>query len=435
MPRRAGAYRREQGYGCDVPSVLVGRDAAGYSVVHQRVCYLRACQNTDAEEVWGDVSYPYPFAGYGWAVDGPGSYAHVSRRKNMLWVAVCRRTKWVIVVACTVDIGTSAIIDMLRRYVMVPFGTTPEHIICDNDIRFTSNEFIRFCTDENIEVRYAATYHPQTDGQTERANLTICNMLRTKLENRAQDWTRYLPSVVKAYNGSIHASTKMSPFYAIYGRHPRQLIDVAVPQAFPVVSDPVRARNEAQVKLDANVARASAAQKRYFDRKRQELTMVPGDKVYVDARYLPKRATMTKMHHRREGPFRVTRVIGNGKAYVVDVPYGYDNMRGVTFSTDKLVPYRESLRWGLDRRNGAGRTEWDDDALPERILGHFQRQGETKRYLVRYRGHHPGLDQWVPGGTCREVLCAPTGGLVLAWSRWTRLVEIAVLVLRTWTWT
>lgn len=317
--------------------------------------------------------------------------------KNMLWVAVCRRTKWVIVVACTVDIGTSAIIDMLRRYVMVPFGTTPEHIICDNDIRFTSNEFIRFCTDENIEVRYAATYHPQTDGQTERANLTICNMLRTKLENRAQDWTRYLPSVVKAYNGSIHASTKMSPFYAIYGRHPRQLIDVAVPQAFPVVSDPVRARNEAQVKLDANVARASAAQKRYFDRKRQELTMVPGDKVYVDARYLPKRATMTKMHHRREGPFRVTRVIGNGKAYVVDVPYGYDNMRGVTFSTDKLVPYRESLRWGLDRRNGAGRTEWDDDALPERILGHFQRQGETKRYLVRYRGHHPGLDQWVPG--------------------------------------
>jgi hypothetical protein len=316
--------------------------------------------------------------------------------KNMLFVVVCRRSKWVFAIPCTVAIGTAAIIGMLRQHVFRPFHIVPEHIICDNDIRFTSNEFIRFCTDERIEVRYAATYHPQTDGQTERANLTICNMLRTRLQNRVHDWTRYLGSTVRAYNNSIHASTKMSPFYAIYGRHPRQTIDEAVPRAFPQVVDPVRARNDAHQQLTRNVAHASAQQKKQFDKKRQDLTLAVNDKVYVDARYLPKRAVMTKLHNRREGPFKVTRVIAGGKAYCVDVPYGYDDLRGVTFSSDKLWPYRPSSRWGLDRGGGSGRTQWSDNPVPKLILGHSQRQGETKRYLVRYHEHHPGLDEWAP---------------------------------------
>jgi hypothetical protein len=316
--------------------------------------------------------------------------------KNTLFVVVCRRSKWVIAVPCVLAMGTADIIAMLRQHVFTPFHTVPKHIICDNDIRFTSNDFINFCTRENIEVRYASPYHPQTDGQTERANLTICNMLRTKLQNRAQDWTRYLSSVLKAYNGSIHASTKMSPFYAVYGRHPRQVIDVAVPKAFPQVANPVQARNEAHEQLARNVKHANEQQKKYYDKRRQDIEYAVGDKVYVDARYLPKRASMTKMHNRREGPFKIARVIAGGKAYVVQVPYGYDNMHGVTLSVDKLWPYRPSTRWGSTPAGGE-RTEWAGRPVPEAILGHSRRAGHTTRYLVRYRDHHPGLDEFVPG--------------------------------------
>lgn len=101
---------------------------------------------------------------------------------------------------------------------------------------------------------------------------------------------------------------------------------------------------------------------------------------------------MTKMHHRREGPFRISRVVADGKAYVVSVPNGYDSMQYVTLSVDKLSPYQPSSRWGTDR----DRTVVDDNPEPVLILGHSQRQHEQPRYLVRYRGHHAGLDEFVP---------------------------------------
>jgi hypothetical protein len=152
------------------------------------------------------------------------------------------------------------------------------------------------------------------------------------------------------------------------------------------------ALRDAEVTLERNVQNAVQQQAKYYDKHRRDITYAVNDKVYVDARYLPKRGTLTKMHHRREGPYRISRVVAGGKAYVVDVPHGYNTMRGVTLSVDKLFPYRSNLRWGAN----SGKTEWDNHPEPAAILGHSRRQGETARFLVRYRGHHAGLDQYVP---------------------------------------
>lgn len=363
------------------------RDARSYV----KECAVCARAKTSTQKKFGRLhSIPIPAASFqGISMDLMHLPKTVEGDFDTLLVVVCRRSKYVIAVPTTVRATTATIIGLLEEHVFEEFGA-PDSIICDNDIRFTSDEFARFASQYDIDVRFSTTYHPQTDGQTERANLTIANMLRTRLRNRAELWVEYLDSVVEDYNNSVHASTKLSPHFAVYKRHPKQPIDVEVPRAYPVAT-PLDVRN-AETTLERNVAHAVQQQAKYYDKHRRDVSYAVNDKVYVDARFLPKRTTMTKMHHRREGPFRISRVVADGKAYVVSVPNGYDSMQYVTLSVDKLSPYQPSSRWGTDR----GRTVVEDNPEPVLILGHSQRQHEQPRYLVRYRGHHAGLDEFVP---------------------------------------
>ena len=62
-------------------------------------------------------------------------------------------------------------------------------------------------------------FHPQTDGQTERANWSIEEMLRAYVGKRQNDWDERLGMMEFAYNNSVHSSSGYTPFYLFYGRH------------------------------------------------------------------------------------------------------------------------------------------------------------------------------------------------------------------------
>ena len=63
------------------------------------------------------------------------------------------------------------------------------------------------------------------DGQTERMNRTIINMLKTLNEIEKSRWKDHLPKLVFAYNSSINKSTGYSPFYLMFGRSSKLPID------------------------------------------------------------------------------------------------------------------------------------------------------------------------------------------------------------------
>ena len=63
-------------------------------------------------------------------------------------------------------------------------------------------------------------FHPQTDGQRERANRKIAATLRAYVVKRQNDWDQRLSMVDFAYKNVGHRSTGFTSFYLCYGRHP-----------------------------------------------------------------------------------------------------------------------------------------------------------------------------------------------------------------------
>ena len=63
------------------------------------------------------------------------------------------------------------------------------------------------------------------NGMTEWFNHTLCNMLGTLDEHKKTDWKTYVSPMVHAYNATCHESTQISPFFLMFGRHPRLAVD------------------------------------------------------------------------------------------------------------------------------------------------------------------------------------------------------------------
>src|SRR6202007_1061372 len=96
----------------------------------------------------------------------------------------------------------------------------PKYIISDRDPRFTSNFWQQLWKLCDTQLKMSTAYHPQTDGQTERANRTLEDILRHYVSNKQDDWDEHLTAAEIAINSSVQASTGFTPYYLNYGDHP-----------------------------------------------------------------------------------------------------------------------------------------------------------------------------------------------------------------------
>ncbi|GJR28243.1 putative reverse transcriptase domain-containing protein [Tanacetum coccineum] len=76
----------------------------------------------------------------------------------------------------------------------------------------------------DTQLDMSTTYHPETDGQSERTIQTLEDMLRACVIDFGKRWEKHLPLVEFSYNNSYHASIKATPFEALYGRKCRSLV-------------------------------------------------------------------------------------------------------------------------------------------------------------------------------------------------------------------
>ena len=94
----------------------------------------------------------------------------------------------------------------------------PKKIISDRDSRFTSRFWTSLQSALGTQLNLSTTYHPEIDGQTERVNQVMEDILRMYVMDNQTQWEKYLPLVEFAYNNSYHSSIGMPPYKALYGR-------------------------------------------------------------------------------------------------------------------------------------------------------------------------------------------------------------------------
>ncbi|KAF1315778.1 reverse transcriptase, partial [Globisporangium splendens] len=96
----------------------------------------------------------------------------------------------------------------------------PVEIVSDRDTRFTSKFWRALFGLLDTKLSMSTAAHPETDGQTERVNRVLEDVLRSYATS-FKEWSDYLPLAEFALNNSTHVSTGHSPFYVNYGIHPR----------------------------------------------------------------------------------------------------------------------------------------------------------------------------------------------------------------------
>ena len=97
----------------------------------------------------------------------------------------------------------------------------PKAIVSDKDTKFTSKFWKGLFADLGTKLNFSTAYHPQTNGQIERVNQVLEDMLHMYVMDKPTKWEDYLHLVEIAYNNGKQASLGMSPYEALYGRRCR----------------------------------------------------------------------------------------------------------------------------------------------------------------------------------------------------------------------
>jgi hypothetical protein len=101
---------------------------------------------------------------------------------------------------------------------IVSLHDVPKKIVSDRGSKFISIFWKSFHENMDTKWHFCSTYHPQTDGQTERTNQLLEEMLRACALQHGGSWDKSLPYAEFSYNNSYQASLKMSLFETLYDR-------------------------------------------------------------------------------------------------------------------------------------------------------------------------------------------------------------------------
>lgn len=158
---------------------------------------------------------------------------------NALLVVCCRLTKMVHLIKTTTQVTAPEVAQLFFDNIVRLHGI-PVTIVSDRDTKFTSNFWRTLWSHLGTKLLFSTAYHPQTDGQTERANRTIQEYLRHYVGEKQTEWDQFLTAAEFTYNNTVHSSTKYTPFQLVYGLHPNTPLTLAaqLPElAVPAVKD------------------------------------------------------------------------------------------------------------------------------------------------------------------------------------------------------
>ncbi|KAL6465913.1 hypothetical protein MHYP_G00260460 [Metynnis hypsauchen] len=192
----------------------------------------------------------------------------------------------------------------------------PMRIHHDQGGEFENQLFAQLKRNCGVVCSRTTPYHPQGNGQVERFNRTLLQMLKTLTEREKANWKDSLNKLVYAYNCTRSEVTGFSPFFLLYGRPPRLPIDLLfrlTPESGTHDHQEYMRRWKSAMQEAYEVARENARKsaergKRNHDKKVRSSVLQEGDRVLV-RNMTPRGGTGKLRNHWEERIHKVVRQV------------------------------------------------------------------------------------------------------------------------------
>jgi hypothetical protein len=199
---------------------------------------------------------------------------------DSIWIIVDRLTKVAHFIPVKTTYSRPQLAELYMSRIVCLHGV-PKKIVSDRGTQFTSRFWERLHEALDTQLRFSSAYHPQTDGQTERVNQILEDMLRACALQYGRSWDKSLLYAEFSYNNSYQESLKMAPFEMLYGRRCQTPLFRNETGEQKVFGPDILEEAEKQVRMvKENLRVAQSRQKSYADHKRRALSFEVGDFVY-----------------------------------------------------------------------------------------------------------------------------------------------------------
>ncbi|GJS86224.1 reverse transcriptase domain-containing protein [Tanacetum coccineum] len=159
------------------------------------------------------ITSPWPF--YKWEIDIAGPFPEGPGKVKFLIVAIDYFTKW-IEAKPVATITDNQVKKFVWDNIVCRFGL-PGEIISDNGKQFHDNPFKDWCEKLCIRQCFASVKHPQANGLVERANRSLGEGIKARLDERSKVWIGELSHILWAHRTMIKSSNGETPFSLTYG--------------------------------------------------------------------------------------------------------------------------------------------------------------------------------------------------------------------------
>ena len=287
---------------------------------------------------------------------------------------------------------------------IVRFHGVPSSIVSDRDPRFTSKFWSALWKLLGTNLHLSTAYHPQSDGQTERANRTLEEILRSFVNAHRDNWDEYLVAAEIAVNNSVQESTGYSPFYLNFGQHPNLPMNQGLNadttgNENPAALDTVNKLKEALSKAQEHLKKAQENQSKHVNSHHREVNYSVGQQVFLSTENLLRGST--KLQAKYIGPFRI-KTVRSPLVVELELPEALRRIHPV-FHVSKLKSYQPNnvdfpSRVQDDRPPPEiidGEPEYEVDRVIAKRIRRIDRRNQVE-YLVLWRNYPESEATWEP---------------------------------------
>ncbi len=209
----------------------------------------------------------------------------------------------------------------------------PQIIQSDNGLEFVNEVVKELLKQFQIWHQTVSPYRPQANGMIERFNRTLGEAL-SKLEE-VYDWDKFVRPTLMAYNTSRQNSTKMTPYFLMYGRTAKLPLEEEVLSKNTLLDRVITMIHKLPIfRESARIAIKRAQEKMRHEYPVQQSTKFQvGDQVLYD----DSPNYHTKLEKKWVGPWTIIEVLYNGTYKVAD----HMGVRKQPINGDHLKEYHE----------------------------------------------------------------------------------------------